>query len=67
MKQDGSFYKGSPPTFDRDNWCARATKVGTYGWADFKFIFFGPDGHLYAVKSDGSFYKAQSSSDTSSR
>lgn len=32
-------------------------KIGTAGWGSFKFLFFGPDGNLYAVNTDGSFLK----------
>ena len=49
------FLKGHPPKHARDNWGARATKIGSAGWNTFHHLFFGCDGQLHAVKSDGSF------------
>ena len=46
---DGCFYKHSPPTAAGDSWLNSATKIGSGGWASFKFLFFGPQGDLYAV------------------
>ena len=57
MTGDGCFYKRSPPTAAGDSWLNSATKIGTAGWASFKFLFFGPQGDLYAVNPDGSFIK----------
>lgn len=34
-----------------------ATQIGSNGWTDFKFVFFGPHGDLYAVKKGGKFLK----------
>lgn len=42
-----------------DDWRARATKIGTAGWTGFKYLFFGPDAHLYAVKGNDAFIKGR--------
>ena len=59
VRQDGSFWKGFPPTYAEYNWGAHAMKIGNEnsGWTEFKFLFFGPDSFLYAVRQDGSFWK----------
>ena len=57
MNEKGEFYRGSPPTYAFDNWSARALKIGTGGWAAFRFLFFGPDEDLYAVTESGNLIK----------
>lgn len=56
----GPFWKDTPPKYERDNWIARATKIGTNDWNNFEHLFFGPNGHLYAVnyKKNGTFHWA---------
>ena len=39
-------------------WIEHATNIVIGGWADFKFLFFGPDGYLYGALENGPFLKA---------
>ena len=51
---DDKLYRRAPPTHSQDNWQGSATLVGTNGWSVFKFLFFSPDGLLWAVHGSSS-------------
>ena len=59
----GTFFMASPPVSkvdDAHSWLKGATEIGIGNWqrGRFQFLFFGPDGDLYAVfASDGSLIK----------
>ena len=53
----GEFYKGTPPESASASWMTSAVRIGTTGWADFRHLFFHPDGTLFGVVND-KFYKA---------
>ena len=58
VETGGSFYHGRPPgDADADNWISSAHQIGTRNWASFEFLFFGPDGVLFAVEKNGFFFK----------
>ena len=46
---NGQFRRATPPTHSGDNWASRSTLIGTGGWQNFKFLFFDPNGMLYAL------------------
>ena len=53
----GEFYEGIPPESANASWMTSASRIGTTGWADFRHLFFHPDGTLFGVVND-KFYKA---------
>ena len=58
--------KGPPPKYANDAWDERAATIGTIEWNRYKFVFFGPDGDLYAMdRALGTLYKAPPPTDGS--
>ena len=57
VNNDGKFYSRNRPQYASDNWLGTATLIGGGGWANFRHLFFHPDGTLYGVEND-KFYKA---------
>ncbi|KAL9970598.1 hypothetical protein ACROYT_G023003 [Oculina patagonica] len=53
---EDKLYKGNPPSNNEDHWLRSATLIGAAGWSDIKFLFFDPNGILYAVE-NGNFRK----------
>nr|ABL61243.1 Lib1-F12 homo-olgiomeric lectin [synthetic construct] len=49
---------------DNDNWMGRAKKIGNGGWNQFQFLFFDPNGYLYAVSKDKLYKASPPQSDT---
>ena len=66
VEENGKFYKRIPPQHSGDSWLGTATLIGDGGWADFKHLFFHPDGTLYGVL-HGKFYKGPLPSSATSR
>ena len=47
---DGNrFLRAPAPASPETHWARDAQKIGTVGWADFRFLFFDPHGDLHAV------------------
>lgn len=59
VESNGNMYRHVPKNYTHDNdWKKSGIQVGSDGcMVNFKFVFFGPHGDLYAVKRDGTFLK----------
>ncbi|CAH2299429.1 Hypothetical predicted protein [Pelobates cultripes] len=50
-------YTGPMPLSANLDWFSTAKRVGKAEWVQFKFLFFDPNGLLYAATKDGELYK----------
>ncbi|OCT96535.1 hypothetical protein XELAEV_18008739mg [Xenopus laevis] len=50
-------YVGNMRSCAKQDWFRSATRIGRCGWNRFKFIFFHPNGVLYAVTFSGELYR----------
>uniref|UniRef100_A0A8C5PPI6 Tachylectin 2 domain-containing protein n=1 Tax=Leptobrachium leishanense TaxID=445787 RepID=A0A8C5PPI6_9ANUR len=50
-------YRGPMPSDANADWFSIAKRVDTVDWDKIRFIFFHPDGTMYAVTNNGAFYK----------
>ncbi|OCT96536.1 hypothetical protein XELAEV_18008740mg [Xenopus laevis] len=53
----GELYVGNMQSSATQDWFRCATRVGRCGWNQFKFLFFHPNGLLYAVTFSGELYR----------
>ncbi|CAH2299295.1 Hypothetical predicted protein [Pelobates cultripes] len=55
-------FAGAMPSDPNLDWFSNAKRVGKTNWDGLKFLFFDPNGILYAVTKKGEFYKGPASS-----